>query len=274
MLEPVVKPGTTCAVALIMSCALLTGCGTLPDGGRWGEKITIAPGWERIGNAAATAARDPWVWVPLAAAAGLQIGNWDHQISTWAMRETPVFGSQANAASWSDTLRSVAVVADVSTVLLTPSGDDAGPWFADKARGYALDLVAATATISTTTLLKKATGRMRPNGVDDESFPSGHTSITAAYGRLAARNLEFIDISPGLRSSFVYGLDAVTFGTAWARIEAGAHYPSDTLFGIALGNFFANFFKDAFMGTQAGFVRNLSIEPARGGLGLQWHATF
>ncbi len=81
-------------------------------------------------------------------------------------------------------------------------------------------------------------------------------------------------MSPGLRSGLTYGLDAVTFGTAWARIEAGAHYPSDTLFGMALGNFFANFFKDAFMGTQAGFVQNLSIEPTRGGLALQWHATF
>ncbi len=190
------------------------------------------------------------------------------------MRETPVFGSQANAATWSDTLRSVAVVADVSSVLLTPSGDEAGPWLENKARGYVLDLAAATATIGTTDVLKKTTGRTRPSGADNESFPSGHTSITAAYGRLTARNLQYIDMSPGLRSGLVYGLDAVTFGTAWARIEAGAHYPSDTLFGMALGNFFANFFKDAFMGTQVGYVRNLTLEPARGGLTLQWHAAY
>jgi membrane-associated phospholipid phosphatase len=262
------------AICLIIAGALLTGCGTLPYGERWGDKITIAPGWERVGSAAATAVRDPWVWAPLAAAAGLQIGHWDQQISSWAMRETPVFGSQSNAVTWSDTLRSVAVVSDVSSVLLTPSGDEAGPWFADKARGYVLDLAAATATISTTTLLKKTTNRTRPSGVDDESFPSGHTSITAAYGRLAARNLEFIDMNPNLRNGLIYGLDAVTFGTAWARIEAGAHYPSDTLFGMALGNFFANFFKDAFMGTQAGFIQNFTVEPARDGLALRWHATF
>lgn len=262
------------ASASVLICLILAGCGTLPNGERWGEQVTIAPGWERVRDAAATAARDPWVWAPLTAAVGLQIGDLDHQISTWAMRETPVFGSQANAASWSDTLRSVAVVADVSTILLTPSGDEAGPWMADKARGYLVDLAAATVTISTTTLLKKATGRTRPSGVDDESFPSGHTSITAAYGRLAARNLEFIDMNPDLRKGFVYGLDAVTFGTAWARIEAGAHYPSDTLFSIALGNFFANFFKNAFMGTQSGIAQNLAIEPIRGGFALQWRAAF
>ena len=271
MLRPMPKLTVAAAIAWMM---LASGCGTLPDGDRWGDKITIAPGWERVGSAAVTAVRDPWVWAPIAAAAGLQIGHWDQQISAWAMRETPVFGSQTNAASWSDTLRSVAVVSDVSTILLTPSGDDAGQWMANKARGYALDLVAATATISTTTLLKKATARTRPSGVDDESFPSGHSSITAAYGRLAARNLEFIDMSPGLRTGLTYGLDAVTFGTAWARVEAGAHYPSDTLFGIAMGNFFANFFKDAFAGPQTGFVQNLEIEPAHGGLTLQWHTAF
>ena len=43
---------------------------------------------------------------------------------------------------------------------------------------------------------------------------------------------------------------------------------------MALGNFFVSFFKDAFMGTQAGFVQNLNLEPSQGGLALQWHATF
>jgi hypothetical protein len=37
-------------------------------------------------------------------------------------------------------------------------------------------------------------------------------------------------------------------GTSWARIEAGWHYPADTLFSMALGNFIASFVNDAFMG--------------------------
>ena len=36
----------------------------------------------------------------------------------------------------------------------------------------------------------------------------------------------------------------------WARIEAGWHYPSDTLFSMALGNFIASFVNDAFLGLQ------------------------
>ena len=43
------------------------------------------------------AARDPWVWIPLAGAAGLQIDNWDRDVSDWARRETPLYGSRQNA---------------------------------------------------------------------------------------------------------------------------------------------------------------------------------
>jgi hypothetical protein len=40
---------------------------------------------------------------------------------------------------------------------------------------------------------------------------------------------------------------ALTASAAWARIEAGAHYPSDTLFSIALGNFIGATVNDAFI---------------------------
>ena len=39
-------------------------------------------------------------------------------------------------------------------------------------------------------------------------------------------------------------------GTAWARVEGGVHYPSDNLFGAALGNFVATFVHDAFLPAQ------------------------
>jgi hypothetical protein len=38
------------------------------------------------------------------------------------------------------------------------------------------------------------------------------------------------------------------YATAWARIEAGAHYPTDVLAGAALGNFVSLFVHDAFLG--------------------------
>ena len=39
----------------------------------------------------------------------------------------------------------------------------------------------------------------------------------------------------------------IAAGTAWARVEGGVHYPSDVLFGAALGNFVAVFVHDAFL---------------------------
>ncbi len=40
---------------------------------------------------------------------------------------------------------------------------------------------------------------------------------------------------------------ALAWGTAWARVEGGRHYPSDVLFGAALGNFVAIFVRNAFL---------------------------
>jgi membrane-associated phospholipid phosphatase len=251
-------------------CAVLSGCATLPDGRGWGQDVTVAPGWSRIRSAASEAVRDPWVWAPLLGAAGTQIEGWDRRISNWARRETPLFGSRASAARWSDDLRSTAAVADFATVLLTPSGDDSALWFTSKLKGYAVDLAAASAAIGTTGLLKRATARTRPSGADDQSMPSGHVTTAASYDRLAARNLDDIDMDAGTRRALDYGLNVVTFGTAWARIEAGAHYPSDTLVSIALGNFSANFFKNAFMGDTPGRRQQLAVLPAAGGFMLHW----
>jgi len=75
---------------------------------------------------------------------------------------------------------------------------------------------------------------------------------------------------PGVRRALDCGLNAVTFGTAWARIEAGAHYPSDTLASIALGNFTANFFKNAFMGSAVGERQSVAVLPTPGGFLLNW----
>ncbi len=252
----------------------LAGCATLPDGRLWGKDVTFSPGWERVRASAVQAVRDPWVWAPLAGAAGLQINGWDGKISTWAMRETPVFGSLENARSWSDNLRDAAEIAEMTTVLLTPSGEDTHSWFVNKLKGYSVDLAAKSAAGLTTHILKSTTGRTRPSQENDRSFPSGHASHAATNGRLAARNLEFIDMNPVTRRTLVYGLDAVTLATAWARVEAGAHYPSDTLFSIALGNFSANFFKNAFMGTDGNTRQEIAVIPTDGGLMLNFSTRF
>lgn len=252
----------------------LAGCAALPGARRWGEDVTISPGWERVRAAAVEAARDPWVWAPLIGAAGLQINSWDREISAWAIRETPIFGSPRNAADWSDYLRSAAVLSHAVTVLLVPSGDDTHSWLVNKAKGYALDLAAVGTANGITHVLKMEIGRTRPSRNNTESFPSGHTTSATTFDRLAARNLGYFDISAAARRRITYGLDALTIATAWARVEAGAHYPSDTLFSIALGNFSANFFRNAFVESAGNRTQELAVVPARDGLMLRYSTRF
>ncbi len=254
----------------ILSC---TACGSLPNGRSWGEDATFKPGWDRVAASAAKAARDPWVWAPLAGAALFQIDDWDRRTADWAQEHTPVFGSQRSAEHWSDDLRTASALAHYVTIAATPSGDTPREWFINKAKGTLVQAAAVSATVLVTQTVKSGLDRDRPNGQGGESFPSGHTSTSAVHTRLASRNLQSIDMSKATRTSLDVGLYALTIGTSWSRIEAGWHYPSDTLVGMALGNFMASFVNDAFLGLDASAPR-VGIAPSQGGLMLTLDARF
>lgn len=262
-----------CKTLLPVLVLLCTGCSTLPSGRGWGEDATLTPGWERVGAAARDAAADPWVWAPLVGAAVFQIDDWDRRTSDWAREHTPVFGSERGARQWSDDLRDASTIVHYATVLVTPSGDAPAHWLWNKAKGALVHIAAVSATANLTSQLKDAADRERPNGRALESFPSGHTSGSAVHTRLASRNLQSLEISSGTRKAFDIGLYALTVGTSWARIEAGWHYPSDTLVGMAIGNFFASFFNDAFLGGDSSQLQ-LVLSPTTDGavLMVSWRA--
>ena len=65
------------------------------------------------------------------------------------------------------------------------------------------------------------------------------------------------------------GLDAITIGTSWARIEAGWHYPSDTLVSASLGALFASFYNDAFLGLDRAAAPAIALDMTPGGASLQ-----
>jgi membrane-associated phospholipid phosphatase len=153
------------------------------------------------------------------------------------------------------------------TLLATPSGDTPREWFSNKTKGALVHIAAVSSTVAVTRGLKTTIDRKRPNGLGGESFPSGHASSSAVHTRLASRNLRSIEMSDAARTSLDVGLYALTIGTSWARIEAGWHYPSDTLFGMALGNFFASFLNDAFLGLDESSPQ-LAFAPSRDGKGM------
>ncbi len=260
-----------CVAALVALAG--AGCSTLPDGHGWGEQATIAPGWERIRESATNAAKDPWVWAPLIGAAAFQIDDFDRRTSDWAREHTPVFGSQRSAEQWSDDLRDASAIVHYATILATPSGHEPREWIVNKAKGALVDAAAVAATGFVTNGLKDLTGRDRPNGDDSASFPSGHTASSAVHTRLASCNLESIPMSDGWRTSANVGLTALTLGTSWARIEAGWHYPSDTLVAMALGNFVASFVNDAFMGL-GDRRESFALSSTDGGAMVEWRYRF
>jgi len=236
---------------LLLAAATLAACATLPDGRSWGEDATIAPGWQRVRDAATGALESPRFWGPLLGAAVFQVDGWDRKVSNWARVHAPLFGSERDAVDWSDRLRTVSGYVYVASVLATPSGDDPQQWVLDKLRGAAVGLAAIGATDEESWLLKNAAGRERPNGLDTQSMPSSHTSRSAVLTELAARNVQSLDVTPATRRVIDFGLDVLTYGTAWARVESGYHFPSDTLVGMSLGNFNGAFFNDAFLGLGA-----------------------
>jgi membrane-associated phospholipid phosphatase len=257
-------------ILVLLACG---GCSTLPNGRSWGQDATFKPGWDRVKASAVNAARDPWVWAPLAGAAVFQIDDWDERVARWARTNTPVFGSQRTAEDWSDYLRNASALAHHITTAATPSGSDPGEWFVNKTKGALVHIAAVSSTVLVTNTLKEAIDRERPNGLGGRSFPSGHTSTSAVHTRLASRNLDSIEMSDGARTSLNVGLYALTIGTSWARIEAGWHYPADTLFSMAFANFLASWFNDAFLGLDTNKAQ-IAFAPLDGGGTMQLSVKF
>ena len=159
------------------------------------------------------------------------------------------------------------------TLMATPGGDNATDWLIAKAKGALVQVTAASVSSKITNQLKTSTDRERPNGLADKSFPSGHSSASAVNTRLASENLESIQMQQGTRRALNVGLTALTLGTSWARIEAGWHYPSDTLFSIALGNFVGSFVNDAFLGLENSGIA-FSFSSGSDGLVVHWTQSF
>jgi membrane-associated phospholipid phosphatase len=234
-------------IAAIACACSLPGCGTMANGRGWGQDATLAPGWRRVGQAALDAAAAPQTWVPVVGALAFQIGHADRNLADWAARETPVFRSQPNANRMSDDLRTVSGAIWFASALAAPSGDGAGDWWIAKAKGFAVQAGEGAFMRQTVGFLKKSVDRTRPNG-HAWSFPSLHATATSSNATLASRNIETLQWPSAATTASQLGLGGLTALTAWSRLEAHQHYPSDVLAGIAIGHFLGAFFSDAFMG--------------------------
>ena len=91
----------------------------------------------------------------------------------------------------------------------------------------ALQFTASLATtMATTYILKYTIDAERPNGENNRSFPSGHTSASFS-------SATFIQ----MRYGWKYGVPAYAAATfvAWSRLYTDKHYTRDVIAGAALG---------------------------------------
>ena len=187
------------------------------------------------------AAGSPATWAPLAGAGLLVATGADEELTEWAIENQPLWGDDPDSVS--DRLLATSSALYYLTALIAPSAS-AG----DKAKGLAVGVGSRLTASGLTEVLKSLTGRERPNGFSDNSFPSGHAAMASANAVLVSRNVEYIDMPGWAANSMKAGMWTIAGVTSWARVEAGSHYVSDVLVGLALGNFVTAFLQDAFLG--------------------------
>ncbi|MHC4558641.1 MAG: phosphatase PAP2 family protein [Planctomycetota bacterium] len=253
----------------VIISVFVAGCGTLENGRGWGQDAFFPIDSKRISRAAHNAFFDSQTLIPLAGAAVFAIDDFDERVSDWAVKHNPVFGSEDNARDASDYLKTALEVEAIATALATPSGDNPGQWAGSKLKGLGVEMVAIGATSSVTSWLKDATKRTRPDKSSDKSFPSGHTSSAFSYMTLSNRNLDSIDLPQPLRPALKVGNILLASSVAWARVEGRRHYPSDVLFGAALGYFLTAFIHDGFMNLPEDGNVDFAVFPIKGGAGVE-----
>ncbi len=233
---------------MIIAILSTSGCATTGENGVW----------PRLVASSQSSIEQKSVWVPLAVAAVFASTSADREVSEWAIEHQPVFGSVDNAIDWSDWL-SNGVVATALITSFMRRDDDNQPLTAD-----ALALSSAYAFSAG---IKRVADRTRPDNKDDLSFPSRHATWAFCGAQIAARNLSALE-TPNVQA-IQAGMYTLASASAWARIEAARHYPSDVLAGAAIGHFFA--------GTANAFLENrenitVSYVPTYDGgeLRVQW----
>lgn len=254
------------AVSILL---LITGCGTLENGRGWGQDALWPIDGQRVAQAAYDAFLSPGTLVPLTGALAIRIDNLDQRLSDWAVDHTPVFGSPSRAGAVSDYLRDALILEALATPLTTPSGDMLEEWAPAKLKGYAVEFGAIGAVGGVTEALKVGMHRHRPDGSDDMSFPSGHSSAAFSCATLANRNLDSIDALYDVRLMLEVANTVLAAGVGWARVEAGKHYPSDVLFGAALGHFLTAFIHDAVMNLPTDGKVDFDFYPVENGAGIE-----
>ena len=160
--------------------------------------------------------------------------------------DRPFAGRYLEAA---DRRSDLAVYAAMAAAVCTPMVRSSTPFFS---RAWTLGVLCAEAnfaTLSLTELSKRTAARARPlaypgSGAPDAvwqssdaraSFFSGHSSIAACNAVFAATVWSDLHPHSKLKPWIWAGAIALPSYAAWQRVQAGKHFPTDVLVGLAVG---------------------------------------
>lgn len=219
--------------------------------------------FKRFGRSLVQNIAEPEAWVPLTSAALFSLGNFDLKISNWMREQNPLFGSQPNARKMGDVLRNILMLQAFTTTLFVEEGKEGPSWALSKGKRLFIQTLGLASVVFLGRTLKSSTNRQRPNGVGEDSFPSEHSSTSFALSAITRNNLEQIHLASGWQTGLSMSSLGLATSVAWARMEAGRHFPSDVLFGAFLGNFLSNTIQDTFLQKSD---YSIMILPSRDGL--------
>lgn len=230
----------------------------------------------RLSHAFRSAAMDPVTLVPLAGSLIFSVGDLDEEVSEWAADNNPVYGSKDHAKSWSDGMTLGLVATTGVTALLSPCAvrNNGDCTFGTYSR-FIENTIAMVTNEAVTLAAKETFDRDRPSGEDSKSFWSGHASNSFSAAQLSARNIQLMaSLDENDKRPRIW-LTTVAGATAWARVEAEKHYPSDVLFGAAAGNFISLLIQNYFDASgRLSSSHMVAVMPNPDGLFLQLRTNF
>ena len=136
-----------------------------------------------------------------------------------------VSGTLAVSPSYADDSSSIEKAGSVVAVAI-PAIAYGSTYYKDDKEGRQQFYRGFGTTVATTYALKAVIDKERPNGEDDNSFPSGHASA-------AFQGASFIHRRYGLEYSIPAYLGAGFVG--YRMMDSGDHWASDVVFGAVLG---------------------------------------
>ena len=130
------------------------------------------------------------------------------------------------------------------TLLAVGGGAFLHSYYKDDIDGQKQLIFSLIKTVATTYALKFLTKEKRPNGKNDRSFPSAHTSFAFASSTYILKRYNFNESIPFYIGSFYVG---------YSRVESRNHYVRDVLAGALIGSLCSYFTVDKF--------KNIKLSP-------------